>query len=68
MKRYAIVSQHYIYAENDECAKNKAEQWSSEQDATFDNKMKITEIVHTPKGSMEQRLVYGSNDIKFKTN
>lgn len=67
LKRYSVTVQFYVWANNDDEAKNEAENFASCQDAENDNKMKVYNIVYTPQGSMDQRLVYGAQTTEFKT-
>lgn len=66
LKRYEVAVHFYIYAENDEQAKNLAEEYASTQDAKEDNKMRVYGILYHPQGSMDRRVVFGSQLTDYK--
>ncbi len=61
MKRYTATIQLYIYAEDDEGAVQEACKTAEKMDERNDNKAHVTELHHTPFGSLESREIFIKN-------
>jgi hypothetical protein len=57
MKRYTTIVDFYIYAENDDEAKEEAKRFAKQIDTKMDNKCKVLELHYTPFGSIKNRKI-----------
>lgn len=65
MKRYVVVNEFYLWAEDDEKAVKTALKLAENEDKKFDNKCQVIDIVEQPVGRLGSRAVYGDSLSKL---
>ncbi|MEM7485839.1 MAG: hypothetical protein AAF348_11585 [Bacteroidota bacterium] len=56
-KRYAVMADFYVYAENDDDARQQTMKWRQSFDAEQDNQARVLSIHETPFAKLESRKV-----------